>query len=66
MTFGEQPGSGIYQRLYEISPALMGGCRGIQMSGLLRDHGFHVHSREYIQQLLFPSEVILASRANAD
>jgi ubiquinone/menaquinone biosynthesis C-methylase UbiE len=65
MTFGEKPGSGIYQRLYGLSPALMGGCRGIKMSDLLQRNGFTVHSREYIQQLLFPSEVILASKGNA-
>jgi ubiquinone/menaquinone biosynthesis C-methylase UbiE len=65
MTFGERPGSGIYQRLYGLSPALMGGCRGIRMSDLLQGNGFTVHSREYIQQLLFPSEVILASKGNA-
>jgi ubiquinone/menaquinone biosynthesis C-methylase UbiE len=62
MTFGEKPGSGLYQRLYRLSPALMGGCRSIQMSDQLQRNGFSVHSREYFQQLLFPSEVILASK----
>jgi ubiquinone/menaquinone biosynthesis C-methylase UbiE len=65
MTFGEKLGSGIYQRLYRLSPALMGGCRGIQMSDLLQLNGFFVHLREYFQQLLFPSEVILASKGIA-
>lgn len=65
MTFGEKLGSGIYQRLYRLSPTLMGGCRGVQMSDLLQRNGFSVHLRECIQQLLFPSEVILASKRNA-
>jgi ubiquinone/menaquinone biosynthesis C-methylase UbiE len=65
MTFGEKLGSGIYQRLYRLSPALMGGCRGVRMSDLLQRNGFSVHLREYVQQLLFPSEVILASKGSA-
>lgn len=62
MTFGEKLGSGIYQRLYRLSPSLMGGCRGVRLSDLLQRNGFSVHLREYFQQLLFPSEVILASK----
>lgn len=62
MTFGEKFGSGIYERIYRISPRLMGGCRGVQMSAKVINHGFQLISREYIQQMLFPSEVILAHR----
>jgi ubiquinone/menaquinone biosynthesis C-methylase UbiE len=65
MTVGERPGSGLYDRLYRLSPRLMGGCRGVRLSGALRQAGFEVHRREYVQQLLFPSEVILASRQSA-
>lgn len=61
MTLGEKPGSRLYQRLYRWSPRLMGGCRGVRLSATLAGHGFEVHRREYIQQLLFPSEVILAN-----
>jgi len=62
MTHGERPGSGIYERIYTLSPALMGGCRGVRLSGTLSEHGFEVVSREYVQQMLFPTEVILARR----
>ena len=62
MTFGEKWGSGIYERLYRISPSLMGGCRGIELSNVIEQNGFTVQLREYIQQLLFPSEVILATK----
>lgn len=62
MTVGEKFGSGIYDLIYHVSPKLMGGCRGINVSERLGEHGFRVKSREYYQQLLFPSEVILAQK----
>ena len=62
MTKGEQFGAGLYELIYLFSPILMGGCRGVQQSELLTQHGFQVKSREYVQQMLFPSEVILAVR----
>ncbi len=65
MTFGEKLGSGIYERLYRLSPPLMGGCRGVRLSGPLEQHGFEVKLREYFQQLFFPSEVLLATKTNA-
>ncbi|HEX7556685.1 MAG TPA: methyltransferase domain-containing protein [Leptolinea sp.] len=60
MTIGERPGSQIYQWLYSVSPSIMGGCRGVQLVPLLEKTGFKIFAREYIQQSLFPSEVILA------
>jgi ubiquinone/menaquinone biosynthesis C-methylase UbiE len=62
MTMGEKFGSGIYDFLYQISPRLMGGCRGIRLSEKLKQQGFRVKLREYHQQCLFPSEVILAQK----
>jgi len=62
MTMGERFGSNIYNYVYNISPKLMGGCRGVTLSGKLKDHGFQVETREYYQQLLFPSEVNLAHK----
>ena len=64
MTKGEKLGSGIYDFIYRISPRLMGGCRGVQLSERIQRHGFDVKSREYYQQLLFPSEVIIAQKTN--
>ena len=60
MTQGERLGSSIYSHIYNISPKTMGGCRGVTMSDRLIKHGFKVVTREYYQQMLFPSEVILA------
>jgi ubiquinone/menaquinone biosynthesis C-methylase UbiE len=65
MTIGEKPGSGLYEMIYKISPALMGGCRGVRLSDLLKKIGFEVVTRDYKQQFLFPSEVILAKKPKA-
>jgi ubiquinone/menaquinone biosynthesis C-methylase UbiE len=60
MTKGERFGSKIYDFIYNISPKTMGGCRGVKLTERLEQHGFKVERREYFQQMLFPSEVILA------
>jgi ubiquinone/menaquinone biosynthesis C-methylase UbiE len=62
MTMGEKLGSRIYELIYRLSPKLIGGCRPVKMSDKLNATGFHVITREYHQQLLFPSEVILAEK----
>jgi ubiquinone/menaquinone biosynthesis C-methylase UbiE len=60
MTEGERFGSGLYDFIYNISPKSMGGCRGVKLTGKLQQNGFKVEIREYIQQMIFPSEVIVA------
>ena len=60
MTEGESFGSGIYRLIYRLAPKAFGGCRGVELSAKLAQRGFEVASREYYQQLGFPSEVILA------
>ena len=60
MTEAEQAGGNIYKFIYRISPRLMGGCRPVALSDLLEKVGFQVNTREYYQQMLFPSEVIRA------
>jgi len=62
MTKAERLGAGLYERIYRIYPPIMGGCRGIQQNNLLTEYGFTVITREYVQQMLFPSEVILATK----
>jgi ubiquinone/menaquinone biosynthesis C-methylase UbiE len=62
MTIGERPGASIFQTLYRLSPALMGGCRGVRMVGPLEEAGFQVVTREYCEQFFFPTEVILAKK----
>jgi ubiquinone/menaquinone biosynthesis C-methylase UbiE len=60
MTEGERFGSKLYDFIYNISPKTMGGCRGVKLTERLQQQGFKVEIREYYQQMLFPSEVILA------
>ena len=60
MTQGEGWGSKIYDFIYMMSPELLGGCRGVSLSEKLQRNGFRVATREVVQQMLFPSEVILA------
>jgi ubiquinone/menaquinone biosynthesis C-methylase UbiE len=62
MTKGEGVGSGLYDFIFRLSPKSIGGCRGIRLSERLINHGFQIAVREYHQQLLFPSEVILAHK----
>lgn len=60
MTQGERFGSKLYDFIYNISPKTMGGCRGVKLTESLQQQGFKIKVREYYQQMLFPSEVILA------
>ena len=60
MTEGERFGSRLYDFIYNISPKSLGGCRGVKLTKRLQQHDFKVEVREYYQQMLFPSEVILA------
>jgi ubiquinone/menaquinone biosynthesis C-methylase UbiE len=60
MTKSETFAGEFYELLYRKSPRLMGGCRGVRLTDKLKKHGFTVETREYVQQMLFPSEVILA------
>lgn len=60
MTKGERFGSNLYDFIYRLSPKVMGGCRGVQLTEKLRQHGFTVEVREYHQQMFFPSEIIAA------
>ncbi len=62
MTKSEHFGGSLYENVYRLSPRLLGGCRGIQMADLLTRHGFKVEVREYVQQMFFPSEIILAAK----
>jgi len=62
MTKGETFGSKLYDFVYRLSPKTMGGCRGVRLTDKLEQHGFSVEVREYCQQMLFPSEVILACK----
>jgi ubiquinone/menaquinone biosynthesis C-methylase UbiE len=58
MTKGERWYNGIWERIYRINPALLGGCRGISLLPQLEECGLTQTRREYVSQLTFPSEVV--------
>jgi ubiquinone/menaquinone biosynthesis C-methylase UbiE len=60
MTEGESIWTKVYDLIYRLYPKAIGGCRGVKLADKLKEHGFTVVAREYHQQLLFPSEVIVA------
>ncbi len=62
MTEGENLPGKLYGFIYRLSAKSMGGCRGVLLSADLKRHGFTVETREYYQQMLFPSEVIVAHK----
>ncbi len=62
MAKGESRASRVYETIYRISPRALGGCRGVQMSDRLQAHQLAVEVREYHQQMLFPSEVVVARK----
>ncbi len=61
MTIGERWYNGIWERIYRINPALLGGCRGVSLLPLLEECGFRKTRREFTSQLTFPSEIVCAA-----
>lgn len=58
MTKGQCWYNGIWERIYRINPALLGGCRGVLLLPQLEACGFRQTRREYMSQLTFPSEIV--------
>ena len=60
MTKGVRWYNSIWEWVYRMNPAWLGGCRGVQVLPLLGQIGFVTLGRQYISQMTFPSEVICA------
>lgn len=60
MTSGERWYNGIWERIYRMNPALLGGCRGVTLLRVLGECGFRQTTRETISQMTFPSEIVCA------
>lgn len=58
MTHGTRWYNGIWSGLYQLRPALLGGCRPVSLLPALRRCGFRETKREYVSQFTFPSEVV--------
>lgn len=58
MTPGEAWYNFLWEGLYRLHPALLGGCRGVKMQSYFEQAGFSGVEREYISQRTFASEVV--------
>lgn len=58
MAEGERWYHSVWERVYRINPALLGGCRGVSLLEPVKEAGFKQTSREFVSQSAFPSEVI--------
>ena len=60
MAKGEHWYNLIWEKIYQVNPALLGGCRSVYLVPYLESLGFREIRREFISQLTFPSEVVYA------
>ena len=58
MTQGEHWYNGIWERIYRVRPALLGGCRGVSLLSYVEACGFRQTRREFMSQYTFPSEIV--------
>ena len=58
MTKGKRWYNGTWQRIYQINPSLLGGCRGVSILPQIQACGFRQIKREYMSQMTFPSEIL--------
>jgi ubiquinone/menaquinone biosynthesis C-methylase UbiE len=58
MTAGKRWFGRVWEAIYRISPAWLGGCRGVHLRPHVEAIGFADTRREYISQMTFPSEII--------
>ncbi|MBT8137349.1 MAG: methyltransferase domain-containing protein [Gammaproteobacteria bacterium] len=60
MTTGKRWYNRLWERVYRLNPALLGGCRGVELLPYVQRTGFIDAQRSYISQMTFPSEIIHA------
>ena len=58
MTKGEHWYNSLWEAIYRLDPAWLGGCRGVCLLPYLESSGFEQIQRELISQKSFPSEVV--------
>ena len=58
MTKPERWHNSVWELVYRINPAWVGGCRGVFLKPYLESLGFVDLRRKFISQVTFPSEVI--------
>ncbi len=65
MTQAQRWYQGFWQRVYQLNPHWMGGCRGVSLRPYLKQSGFEAIREERVTQLGFPSEILLGTKADA-
>jgi hypothetical protein len=63
MTLGRRWYHGVWERLYRINPAWLGGCRGVEVAPAMAASGFARIRREALSQMTFPSEIVYGEAA---
>ncbi len=58
MTPGQAWYNFVWEGLYRLHPALLGGCRGVEMAPYFEKAGFSHVLREYVSQRTFSSEIV--------
>jgi len=58
MAVGEAKVERIYEAVYRLNPALLGGCRGVALAPFVEQAGFAGVRTERLSQLGFPSEIV--------
>jgi hypothetical protein len=66
MTKGRRPWHRIYDALYARGLSLTANCRGVLAAPVLRELGFIEVRREYLAQLLVPTEVVTARKPEGE
>lgn len=62
MTKGERPTHRVWDWLYAHGVVLTANCRGVLAAPVLRELGFADVGREYLTQLMFPTEIVTAKK----
>lgn len=62
MTIAERATHRLWDALYQRGIVLTANCRGVLAAPVLEELGYHSVEREYLSQMLFPTEVVVARR----
>ena len=63
MTKGQRPWHRLYDALYARGLSLTANCRGVLAAPILHQLGFTEIKREYLTQLLIPTEIVTAHKS---
>ncbi len=58
MAHGERWYQRVWELVYRVAPALLGGCRGVALLEPLRALGFTGTRRAFVSQTTFPAEIV--------